>query len=96
MAKLSKEEILNLAKLAKIDLTDDEVNKFGSEIAEILSYVEQLQTVDVSGLKPTYQVTGQKSVTRSDEVVDYQASPYELLKNIPKSDGRFIKVKRVL
>jgi aspartyl-tRNA(Asn)/glutamyl-tRNA(Gln) amidotransferase subunit C len=96
MGKLTREDVLKLARLAKLELTDEEVEKFTSEIGEILAYVEQLQNVDVEGLEPTYQVTGLKSVTRSDEVKDYGASPKELLKNLPALEKNQIKVQKIL
>ena len=50
MAKLTKEDVLKLAALARISLSDDEVEKFATELNAILGYVEQLSGVDVSGL----------------------------------------------
>lgn len=97
--KLSKDDILKLAKLSRLQLSDEEVEKFQVELSSILDYVEQLDSVDVSGLNPTYQVTGLTSqddnATREDEVTD-QVSHYELMKNVPDSDGRHIKVKRMV
>lgn len=97
--KLSKEDILKLAKLSKLQLTEEEVEKFKVELSSILDYVQQLNSVDVSGLKPTYQVTGltsqDKNATREDEVT-VQVSHDELMKNVPDSDGRHIKVKRMV
>ena len=85
-----------MARLAKLELTDKEVDQFQKEMGEILGYVEQLQKVDVSDLEPTYQVTGLKNVTRADEVKDYGVTPKELLKNAPAVEDGQIKVKRVL
>jgi aspartyl-tRNA(Asn)/glutamyl-tRNA(Gln) amidotransferase subunit C len=96
MSKLSREDILKLAKLSRLELTDDEVTQFESEISAILEYVEQLQTADLNGLEPTYQVTGLKDVTRPDEVVDYQADPKALLKNAPATEKNHFKVKRMV
>jgi aspartyl-tRNA(Asn)/glutamyl-tRNA(Gln) amidotransferase subunit C len=96
MAKLQREDILKLAHLARLDLTDDEITEFTSELSEILQYVEQLQSVDVSGLQPTNQVTGLVNVTREDEIVDYGYEPKDLLKNVPSVKDDLIKVKRIL
>lgn len=96
MAKLTNEDILKLAKLSRLQLSDEEVEKFKQEITAILGYVEQLQKVDLEGVDPTYQVTGLNNVTRKDEVFDYGTSPEELLKNAPKTDKGSIKVKRML
>ncbi len=96
MSKLSREDILKLAKLSRLELTDEEVTLFEGEISAILQYVEQLQSADLEGLEPTYQVTGLKDVTRADEVVAYQASPDDLLKNAPSTEAKQFKVKRMV
>ena len=57
MSKLSREEVVRLAMLARLSLTDEEIEEFTRELSEILQYVGQLQGVDISGLKPTNQVT---------------------------------------
>lgn len=96
MSKLSRDDVLKLAKLSRLKLTEDEVEKFRRELSEILAYVETLDRVDVSGLEPTYQVTGLKTVTRKDEPKPYQASPDALLKNAPDKLNNQFRVKRVI
>lgn len=96
MAKLSKNDILKLAKLAKLELSDDEVEQFQGEISKILQYVSQLQSADVTGLNPSYQVTGLKDVTRDDREMKYEATTEELLLNAPDKEENYLKVKRVL
>jgi aspartyl-tRNA(Asn)/glutamyl-tRNA(Gln) amidotransferase subunit C len=96
MAKLKRDDILKLAHLARLDLTEEEIEEFSQELSEILQYVEQLQSVDVTGLNPTNQVTGLTNVTRKDEIVDYGYQPKELLKNVPSVQDDLIKVKRIL
>ncbi len=96
MAKLTREDVLKLARLARLELSDDEVEEFRAELSEILQYVEQLQDVDVDGLKPTNQVTGLTDVTRPDEIRDYGYKTEELLKNVPAVKDNQIKVKRML
>lgn len=97
--KLSKDDILKLAKLSRLNLTNDEVERFQEELSSILDYVEQLDAVDVAGLNPTYQVTGltsqDENATREDEVTT-QINHDELMKNVPAADGRHIRVKRMV
>lgn len=96
MSKLSRDDVLKLAALSKLRLSDDEIEKLRGELSEILNYVEILDKVDTSSLEPTYQVSGLKNVTRPDQVRDYGYKTEELLKNAPAvQDGQF-KVKRVL
>lgn len=96
MSKLTRDDILKLARLARLDVTDDEVSEYSAELSEILQYVEQLGGVDVADLAPTNQVTGLTNVTRPDDVRDYGYAPEELRKNLPSAQDGQIKVKRMI
>ncbi len=96
MSKLSREDILKLARLSRIELTEEEIDQFGEELGDILEYAQALQQVDLDGLEPTYQVTGLTDVMRPDEEINYGPDAAELLKNAPnKEDGHF-KVPRMV
>ena len=96
MADLTRDDVLKLARLARLELTDDEIEAFRKELSEVLQYVAQLDKVDVAGLEPTTQVTGLKNVMRKDEVIDYGISPADLLRLAPKTQDGQIKVKRMI
>ena len=96
MAKLSKDQVLKLAHLSRLKLTDEEIERFRDELSSILEYVEMLDGVDVQGLEPTYQVTGLKNIMRKDEIREYQAKPADLLKAAPAVEKNQFKVNRVI
>lgn len=96
MSKLSRDDVLKLAALSRISLSDDEVDGFAAELSEILGYVEQLASVDVVGLEPTNQVTGLTNVMRADEVRDYGYTSDDLLRLAPKTEKNMLKVKRMI
>jgi aspartyl-tRNA(Asn)/glutamyl-tRNA(Gln) amidotransferase subunit C len=96
MAHLTREDILRLASLAKINLDDDEIASMQTDLDSVLEYVEQLKDVDTSELEPTNQVTGLKNVMRNDEIIDYGMSQEALLANVPEVENNQIKTKRVL
>ena len=96
MADLSRDDVLKLARLARLTLTDEEVERYRKELSEILQYVEQLQNADVTGLKPTSQVTGLTNVMRDDQVDDYGVTPDDLLRIVPHVQDQQIKVKRMI
>jgi len=96
MAQLSTDDVLKLAQLARISLSDDEVTEFSVELSAILQYVEQLSGVDVEGLEPTNQVTGLTNVMREDVVKDYGYEPLDLLKNASNTQDNMLKVKRMV
>ncbi len=96
MSDLTKNDVLKLAQLARLSLSQDEVILFQKEISSILDYVKQLENIETSGLEPTSQVTGLTNVMREDVIKDYGISRTELLKNLPDSKDGMIKVKRML
>lgn len=96
MANLTRDDVFKLAQLARLALTEEEIETYQRELAEILQYVEQLQAVDVAGLAPTNQVTGLTNVRRKDEEIDYGYKAKDLLKNVPTTEGDLIKVKRMI
>ena len=96
MAKLSKDDVLKLARLARLQLNDGEVDRFRQEIEAILGYVEQLGEVDLTDFEPTNQVTGLTNVMRPDVIKNYGVTPEELLKNAPATQDGHIKVRRML
>jgi aspartyl-tRNA(Asn)/glutamyl-tRNA(Gln) amidotransferase subunit C len=96
MSKITHAEVLKLARLARLSLSHEEVQKYTEELAEILGYVEMLSKVDTSGLAPTNQVTGLHNVFRPDTVVEYQAKPDKLLALLPKQKDDYIQVKRMI
>ena len=69
MSKLSKKDVLHVAKLASLKLKGNEVKKFKKELSEVVSFVDRLKSVDTKGLSPTNQTTGLENITRKDEVV---------------------------
>ncbi len=85
-----------MAFLASLKLSDDEVEKYQKDLSSILEYVKHLDNVDVSGLEPTYQVSGLVNVSRKDQIIDYGVSNEELLKNVPVREGMYIKVRRMI
>ena len=96
MSKLTREDVLKLAHLARLKLTEEEVEHLQVEMNSILQYVAQLQEVDLSEFEPSYQVTGLKNVMRPDEVIDYGVPRESLLKNVPSKEDGHIKVKRMI
>ncbi len=96
MSKLSRRDVLKLARLSRLKLSEEEIERFRAELSEILDYVEVLEKTETSGLKPTYQVSGLKNVMRADQIAAYQTSPADLVKNAPALEKNQFKVKRVL
>lgn len=96
MTKITTDDVLYVARLSKIALSQDEAAKFTKELDAILGYVQQLDAVDTEGLQPTYQVTGLTNATRADEIIEYDVSRDDLLKNAPRTRDGYIEVPKVL
>lgn len=96
MSKISRLDILKLARISRLKLSDEEIERLESELTEILTYVETLNSADTAGVEPTYQISGLTNVTRPDEVKDYGYLPSDLLNNAPSTLDNHFKVKRVI
>lgn len=93
---LSKEEVLHIAKLARLTLTDAELEKYAKQLSGILAYVDKLKEVNVEGVEPTAQVTGLENVWRQDAVAACDNETRQgIVKNFPDKDGDLLKVKAV-
>lgn len=94
--QFTKDQVLKLAELANLQLSDSEVERYQKELSAILEYFERLNEVDISGLEPTYQVSGLVNVMREDVPKLQQATPDTLLERTPHVEGRYIKVGRMV
>ncbi|MFH1181103.1 MAG: Asp-tRNA(Asn)/Glu-tRNA(Gln) amidotransferase subunit GatC [bacterium] len=64
---LSKQEVQHIAKLARLGLTEKEIEKFQKDLSQILNYVEKLKEVDVEEIEPTSHSVVVENITRKDE-----------------------------
>jgi aspartyl-tRNA(Asn)/glutamyl-tRNA(Gln) amidotransferase subunit C len=65
--KITEEKVKHVAQLAKLELTGDEVEKFTKQLANVLDYVEELESVDTKNTTETSQTTGLTDVYRDDK-----------------------------
>jgi len=93
--KLSREEVLHIARLARLGLTDAEVDKFGEQLSNILENFEILQQVDTGDVPPTAQSIDLQNVMRRDEIAP-SLPPGEILANAPRREGDCFRVRAVL
>lgn len=93
--KLSREEVLHVALLAQVGLTEAEADRLSGQLSSILENFEILQQVDTSNVLPTAQAVPLQNVVRGDEVTS-SLSQSEVLANAPRRDGGFFRVKAVL
>ena len=93
--KLSREDVLNIARLARLGLSEAEVEKFREQLSHLLENFEVLQQVDTTDVPPTAQAIDLQTVVRDDEVAE-SLPPDQILANAPQKDGDFFRVQAVL
>jgi aspartyl-tRNA(Asn)/glutamyl-tRNA(Gln) amidotransferase subunit C len=93
--KLSREEVLHIARLARLGLTEAEVNRLSEQLSNILENFEILQQVDTNGVPPTAQPNTLQNVLKEDEIKP-SLPQNEVLANAPQRDGDFFRVRAVL
>ncbi len=95
---ISKKEVEHLAKLARIGLSEKELEKMQEDIASILDYFEKLKKIDVSGIEPTSHAVVLKNVMRSDEEkkTNEKDEKTKLLSAAPETKDNYLKVKAIL
>ena len=92
---LTKEEVIKVSKLARIELSESEVEKFQKDLSAVLDYVEELKAVDTEGLDIVASETGLENVSRADVAVAGENKD-EILHNAPEIKDGYYKVKAIL
>jgi len=88
--------VLDVAKLARIDLTDEEAERYQKQMDDILSYVEQLNQIDVEGIEPTAHAAAVFDVVREDVVTGTSIDREKVLANAPDTAFDQIKMPKVI
>ena len=92
---LDKATVTGIARLARIRVSDDDIEELGEELGRILGWVERLEEVDVSGVSPMTGVVETRLRWRGDAVADGDRAD-EILGNAPRSEAGFFVVPRVV
>jgi len=93
--KLSREEVLHIALLARLGLTETDVDRLREQLSNILENFEILQQVDTSGIPPTAQSIPLQNVMKRDEAAP-SLPRSQILANAPRKEGDFFRVRAVL
>jgi len=93
--KITREEIEHIALLARLSLSEEEKDLFGSQLSSILGYMEKLDELDTKNIEPTSHVLPLRNVMRDDLPVP--AIPREdALLNAPSHTERFFRVPKII
>jgi aspartyl-tRNA(Asn)/glutamyl-tRNA(Gln) amidotransferase subunit C len=87
-------DVEHVAKLARLELSEEEKQKFTKQLGDILKYVEQMNEVDTTGIKPMAHAFDFVNVMREDNVI-YEQTKEELMKNAPEEENGFFRVPKI-
>lgn len=94
---LTREEILHIATLARIGVSEKDVEKYQHDLSEILDYFKKLEELDVENIEPIGHITGMLNDPRTDKHEDFGSiGKDQILKNAPEEKDGYVKVKSVL
>ena len=91
---LERSEVKHIASLARIGLTEDEIEMFGEQLFQIIEQFQVLNELDTTGVTPTGHAGGLQTVMRDDLAEDSLDSE-DVLKNAPRREGEFFRVNAV-
>jgi aspartyl-tRNA(Asn)/glutamyl-tRNA(Gln) amidotransferase subunit C len=92
---IDRETVRNVAKLARLGMTEEELDIFGQQLSVILENIAILREADVSGVSPTAHASRLNSIMRED-IPQPSYPPEELLANAPDKEDNALKVNAVL
>jgi aspartyl-tRNA(Asn)/glutamyl-tRNA(Gln) amidotransferase subunit C len=93
--KIDQEQVRKVAKLSRLDLTEQEVQEFTGQLGAILEYVEKMNELDTSNVEPLAHCLPISNVFRQD-CVKNSLGTEKVLANAPERDGAFFKVPKIL
>lgn len=93
---IKREEILHLAELSNISLSDQQIDDLTKDLENIIGYISQLDELDTEGVEPSYQCFDMVNVWRDDVIEKPEATNDEMLGLAKEIKEHQIKVPRVL
>ncbi len=95
MTTISREQVLHVARLARLTFSEEEGALFQKQLSDILTYVETLNRLDTTGVEPTSHVLEIRNVFR-DDAVRPSLSAAEALANAPAPADGFFRVPKII
>ena len=95
MSQESKEEILHIAKLANLNLKDDEIEKYIDNLEDILNFANVVNNANLEGLGETIGANENQNVFRKDEIKEFKNRDL-LLQNAPEQERGMFKIPKVI
>jgi aspartyl-tRNA(Asn)/glutamyl-tRNA(Gln) amidotransferase subunit C len=93
--QITEDEVRHIVKLARLSLSEDELSMYRGQLNAIIGHVEQLNTLDTTGIEPTSHVLPITNVMRDDLNIK-SLSNEEALKNAPDPSDNFFRVPKII
>ena len=93
--KISTVEVEKIASLARLSMDSAEAETYGTQLSNILNYIEKLNELETSEVEPTYNAVGLTNVTRKDRIASCLTQE-EALSNAPDQSDGFYRVPRII
>lgn len=91
---ITKEDVEHVARLARLELTEEEKEKFTHQLGDVLKHVEKMNEVNTDGVEPMNHPIDFYNVMREDVKI-YENTREELMQNAPDIEGEFFKVPKI-
>ena len=95
MTKITKEEVRKVAKLARLELNENEINNHAKQLEKILEYIKQLEEIDTNEVPCTTRAIEVINVFRKDEKLNFDCNE-ELLELGPSREDKYFKVPKII
>ncbi len=95
MKRISSDEVKKVARLARLELNESEIQQHAEQLEKILGYIKQLEKINTENISCTTRAIEVVNVLRKDEKKDYE-NPEELLGLAPSRENKFFKVPKII
>ena len=95
MTKIKKDEVKNVAHLARLELNEEEINNHVEQLEKILEYIKQLESIDTNNVPGTTRAIEVTNIFRKDEKKNSDCTE-ELLELGPSKEGKYFKVPKII
>lgn len=93
--KIDDKQVRNVAKLARLDLSDSEITRFSRELSSILGYIEKLNELETNNVEPLAHCLPVHNVLRKDRIIQSLDND-KALANAPEREDEYFKVPKIL
>ncbi len=93
---ISKDDVKHIAYLARLGITEEEIEKFQRDLGAILDYVKELEGANTENVEPTSHVTGAENVMRDDDISEkHKVKSEKLIEMAPETKDGYVKTKAI-